>query len=64
MGAENIGYWLTDSENMEMAFAGLNLTTRDYAKLGGYTAIRAALMTARLSPPSGLRPQSGRMRRI
>lgn len=34
MGAENIGYWLTDSENMEMAFAGLNLTARDYAKLG------------------------------
>lgn len=34
MGAENQAYWLTDSEDMEMAFAGLNATARDYAKLG------------------------------
>lgn len=34
MGAENQAHWLTDSEEMEMAFAGLNATARDYAKLG------------------------------
>ena len=34
MGAENVGYWLTDAEGMEMAFGGLNITARDYAKLG------------------------------
>jgi CubicO group peptidase (beta-lactamase class C family) len=34
MGAETQGYWLTDLENMEMAFGGLNITARDYAKLG------------------------------
>ena len=34
MGAENQAYWLTDSADMEMAFAGLNATARDYAKLG------------------------------
>ena len=34
MGAENESYWLLDSEGMEMAFAGLNATARDYAKLG------------------------------
>jgi len=34
LGAESPGYWLTDSEGMEMGFAGLNLTARDYAKLG------------------------------
>jgi CubicO group peptidase (beta-lactamase class C family) len=34
MGAENQAHWLTDSEDMEMAFAGLNATARDYAKLG------------------------------
>jgi len=34
MGAETTGYWLTDLENMEMAFGGLNISARDYAKLG------------------------------
>lgn len=34
MGAETDGYWLTDAEGMEMAFGGLNLTARDYAKIG------------------------------
>ena len=34
MGAEHTGYWLTDADNMEMAFGGLNITARDYAKLG------------------------------
>lgn len=34
LGMETNGYWLTDSEGMEMAFGGLNATARDYAKLG------------------------------
>jgi len=34
MGAEYPGYWLLDDEGMEMAFAGLNVTARDYAKIG------------------------------
>lgn len=34
LGMNNVGYWMVDSENMEMAFGGLNATARDYAKLG------------------------------
>jgi len=34
LGAESPAYWLRDDEGMEMAFAGLNVTARDYAKLG------------------------------
>jgi CubicO group peptidase (beta-lactamase class C family) len=34
LGTEYPGYWLVDSQGREMAFAGLNLTARDFAKLG------------------------------
>jgi len=34
LGMEYDGYWLLDGENMEMALGGLNLTLRDYAKIG------------------------------
>ena len=34
MGVEHHGHWLLDGEGMEMAFAGMNITARDYAKLG------------------------------
>ena len=34
LGFESPGYWLIDSGGREMAFAGLNLTARDFAKLG------------------------------
>ena len=34
IGAEHESYWLLDSEGIEMAFAGLNATARDYAKFG------------------------------
>jgi len=34
LGMEAPGYWLLDDFNVEMAFAGLNATARDYAKLG------------------------------
>jgi len=34
LGMETNGYWMKDDQDMEMAFAGLNATARDYAKLG------------------------------
>ena len=34
MGAQDKGFWIVDDENMEMAFAGLAVTARDYAKIG------------------------------
>ncbi|NND68933.1 MAG: beta-lactamase family protein [Halioglobus sp.] len=34
LGMESPGYWIIDSEGVEMAFFGLNATARDYAKLG------------------------------
>jgi hypothetical protein len=34
LGMEYNGYWLLDGENMEMVLGGLNLTLRDYGKLG------------------------------
>jgi len=34
LGMNSPGYWLIDDFNVEMAFAGLNATARDYAKLG------------------------------
>ncbi|MBI4935171.1 MAG: serine hydrolase [Actinobacteria bacterium] len=34
LGMESDGYWLLDAHGREMAFGGLNLTARDFAKLG------------------------------
>jgi len=34
LGMEYNGYWLLDGKNMEMVLGGLNLTLRDYAKIG------------------------------
>ena len=34
LGFESDAYWLVDDRGMEMAFAGLNVTARDFAKLG------------------------------
>lgn len=34
LGMESRGYWLLDRDGVEMTFGGLNLTARDYAKLG------------------------------
>lgn len=34
LGFESDAYWLVDGTGMEMAFAGLNVTARDFAKLG------------------------------
>ncbi|MDA9091036.1 beta-lactamase family protein [Porticoccaceae bacterium] len=50
MGAENVGYWLTDAEGMEMAFGGLNITARDYAKLGEMHRMGGALNGQQIVP--------------
>lgn len=34
LGMESDAYWLIDSSGMEMAFGGLNVTLRDYARFG------------------------------
>jgi CubicO group peptidase (beta-lactamase class C family) len=34
LGMESDAYWITDDEGMEMAAGGLQVTSRDYAKLG------------------------------
>lgn len=34
MGMESEAYWLIDSTGMEIAFGGLNITLRDYARFG------------------------------
>jgi CubicO group peptidase (beta-lactamase class C family) len=34
LGMESDAYWMLDSDDMEMAFGGLNATARDYAKFG------------------------------
>ena len=52
MGAENESYWLLDSEGMEMAFAGLNATARDYAKLGELYRLGGKLNGKQIVPQS------------
>ena len=34
LGFEHPGYWLLDAQGVELALGGLNLTARDYAKIG------------------------------
>ena len=52
MGAEDESYWLLDSEGMEMAFAGLNATARDYAKLGELYRLGGKLNGKQIVPQS------------
>ena len=52
MGASNEGYWLLDSEGMEMAFAGLNVTARDYAKFGELYRLDGELNGQQIVPKS------------
>ena len=55
MGATNEGYWLLDSEGMEMAFAGLNITARDYAKFGELYRLDGELNGQQIVPKSWVR---------
>ena len=52
MGASDKGYWLLDSEGMEMAFAGLNVTARDYAKFGELYRLNGKLNGQQIVPKS------------
>ena len=50
IGAESDAYWLLDSENMEMVYAGLNATARDYAKLGELFRLEGKINGKQLVP--------------
>lgn len=50
LGIEATGYWLTDSDGMEMAFGGLMLTARDFAKLGELYRLRGVWHGKQLVP--------------
>jgi CubicO group peptidase (beta-lactamase class C family) len=60
MGVESSGYWLLDSEGMELAYGGMNATARDYAKFGelyrlggrlnGHQIIPAEWVSASVTP--------------
>ena len=52
MGAMDESYWLLDSEGMEMAFAGLNATARDYAKFGELYRLGGKLNGKQIVPQS------------
>jgi CubicO group peptidase (beta-lactamase class C family) len=73
LGMESDAYWLIDSSGMEMAFGGLNVTLRDYARFGrlylnkgnwnGKQIIPAAWCKASVTPDAphlmpGKRPDS------
>lgn len=50
MGAESSAYWLLDDEKMEMAFAGMNATARDYAKIGELYRLGGRLNGRQVAP--------------
>ncbi len=50
IGAEKNGYWIVDSENMEMAYAGFMATARDYAKLGELYRLKGNLNNKQIIP--------------
>ena len=50
IGAEDNAYWLLDSENMEVAYGGLNATARDYAKLGELYRSRGRMNNKQIIP--------------
>ncbi len=52
LGMEDAGYWLVDGVGMELAYAGLNLTARDYAKFGELYRNGGAWRGRRLVPES------------
>jgi CubicO group peptidase (beta-lactamase class C family) len=50
LGMEYNGYWLVDGAGKEMALGGLNLTMRDFAKLGSLYLNRGALDGRQIVP--------------
>jgi CubicO group peptidase (beta-lactamase class C family) len=55
LGMEATGYWLTDGEDMEMAYGGLMLTARDFAKLGELYRLDGAWHGKQLVPVDWVR---------
>ena len=50
IGAEYEGFWVVDSNDMELAFAGFNATARDYAKLGELYRLKGKLNDKQIVP--------------
>lgn len=69
LGMEDAGSWLLDRSGHEMAFGGLNLTARDYAKFGELYRVGGARGEERIVPAGWvadsvtLRPDSASRRR-
>jgi CubicO group peptidase (beta-lactamase class C family) len=55
LGMTSPGYWLLDSTGMEVAFAGLNMTARDFAKLGELYRTGGAWQGKQVVPASWVR---------
>ncbi len=55
MGAESVGYWLLDGDEMEMAFGGMNATARDYAKIGEMFRLGGKLNGKQIVPADWVR---------
>lgn len=49
-GMEHEGYWIADGANVEMALGGLNLTLRDFAKIGSMYLHDGALNGQQIVP--------------
>ena len=52
LGMESKGHWIVDDDGTEMAFAGLNLTARDYAKLGELYRLKGNWQGQQIVPKS------------
>jgi CubicO group peptidase (beta-lactamase class C family) len=50
LGMEHDGYWILDGDGKEMALGGLNLTLRDFAKLGSLYLHQGAVAGKQLVP--------------
>ena len=55
LGMQDGGYWLTDHAGVEMVLGGLNLTARDYAKLGELFRNHGRWNGAQIVPESWVR---------
>lgn len=65
LGMTTPGHWLVDSKGMEVAFAGLALTARDYARLGELYRNRGMCQGEKILPESwvrdSVRPDAGHL---
>ena len=51
LGMTHSGHWILDSQGAEMAFGGLNLTARDFAKLGELYRLQGEWQGDEIVPP-------------